>query len=170
MTPRGEEGAATVLVLAMVGVLTFVTVGLAAGAGLVRAQREAQSAADLAALAAASAHLKGDDGCAAAASVAAANGARLAACDPGADDVRISVEVAGPRWVGRRVAVRAEARAGPAHSACGAPCNSTSSRATAPPLSRGLFWLPHLGDCTQAGQPSAHPQSRIRSRVTPSQR
>jgi secretion/DNA translocation related TadE-like protein len=116
MRRRDESGAATVLVLAMVGVLAFVTIGLAAGASLFRSQRQAQSAADLAVLAAASAQQRGDDGCAAARAVAAANAARVVDCQPGTDDVRLSVEVDGPRWRGRHVSVAARARAGPARS------------------------------------------------------
>lgn len=41
--------------------------------------------------------------------------------------------------------------------------------ATAPRLSRGSLPLPHLGDCTQAGHPSAHEHARTRSRVEASQ-
>ena len=70
MTGRGERGAATILVVAMAGVLMFVMTGLAAAGGLVTAQRRAQAAADLAALAGAS-HL--DEACAEAGEVAAAN-------------------------------------------------------------------------------------------------
>ena len=51
---RGDRGGATVLVVAMAGVLMFVMGGLAAAGGLVTAQRRAQAAADLAALAGAS--------------------------------------------------------------------------------------------------------------------
>ena len=50
-----DVGAATILVVAMAGVLMFVLVGLSAAAGLVTAQRRAQAAADLAALAGAAA-------------------------------------------------------------------------------------------------------------------
>ena len=37
-----------------------------------------------------------------------------------------------------------------------------SSSATAPALSRGLFWLPHLGDWMQDGQPSSHAHEAMR--------
>src|SRR4051794_22748502 len=46
---------------------------------------------------------------------------------------------------------------------------STSSRRRAPPLSSGLFWFPHLGDCTHEGQPSKHSQAAMVSRVAVSQ-
>ena len=107
--PRAEAGGATILVVAMAGVLAFVTVGLAAAGGLVTAQRRAQAAADLAALGAAS---DLDRACAAAARIAAANAAVLDACRVDGDEVRVVVSVGGPEaW--REVRVSAEARAGP---------------------------------------------------------
>ena len=108
---RAERGAATVLVVAMAGVLMFVMTGLAAAGGLVVAQRQAQAAADLAALAGGS-HLA--EACARAAEVAAANAARLAGCRLEVDEVTVSVTVPGPRVPWRKVVVTAEARAGPA--------------------------------------------------------
>jgi secretion/DNA translocation related TadE-like protein len=107
---RDEGGAATVLVVAMVGVLMFVMVGLAAAGGLVTAQRRAQAAADLAALAGASGTA---DACATAQEVAAANASRLDACRVDGEDVTVEVSVAGPRVPWRDVRVSAEARAGP---------------------------------------------------------
>ena len=47
--------------------------------------------------------------------------------------------------------------------------SSTSSRPTAPALSSGSLPLPHLGDCTHDGQPSAHSQAAMASRVARSQ-
>ena len=108
---RSERGAATVLVVAMAGVLMFVTIGLAAAGGLVTSQRQAQAAADLAALAAAS---DLDDACGRAAEVAGANRAALEDCRVDGDEVTVSVSVAGPRVPWREVRVAAEARAGPA--------------------------------------------------------
>ena len=90
----------------------FVLVGLSAVSGLVTAQRRAQAAADLAALAGAAVP-HGDGGCAAAARISAANGAALTACSTLAREVRVRVTVPGPQWPGRRVLVSAEARAGP---------------------------------------------------------
>jgi secretion/DNA translocation related TadE-like protein len=109
-----ETGAATVLVLAMAGLLCFVAVALAGVTGIVHAQRSAQAAADLAALAAAGALADGEDACASAASVATANGAVLASCDVRHRDAWVSVTVPAPQWAGRRVEVTAEARAGAA--------------------------------------------------------
>jgi secretion/DNA translocation related TadE-like protein len=105
-----------VLVVAMAGVLMFVMVGLAAAGGLVTAQRRAQAAADLAALAGASAlaAVRGPgDPCAAADRVAARNAAVLDTCAPAGRSVRVTVSVAGPDVPWREVRVSAEARAGP---------------------------------------------------------
>lgn len=107
---RTEQGGATVLVVAMAGLLLFVMTGLAAAGGLVTAQRRAQAAADLAALAGAS---RLEDACARAGEVAAANAAVLEACHLDGDDVTVEVSVAGPRVPWRDVRVTAEARAGP---------------------------------------------------------
>lgn len=108
---RRDDGAATVLVVAMAGVLMFVMVGLSAAGGLVTAQRRAQSAADLVALAAAGA--LDADACAEALRAADANSARLDSCAEKASVVRVTVSVAGPTVPGRSVRVSAEARAGP---------------------------------------------------------
>ena len=101
------------LVLTMTGVLLFVTVALLLCAGLVRAHRMAQSAADLAALAGARTVLAGGDGCAEATRVAAANEATMSGCEVAGQSVRVTTEVAGPRWPGLDVVLTGEARAGP---------------------------------------------------------
>lgn len=106
----GDDGGATVLVVAMAGVLVFVMVGLAAAGGLVTAQRRAQGAADLAALAGAG---MPDDACAEAGRVAAANAAALDTCAVVGQDVSVTVSVAGPTVPWAEVRVTAEARAGP---------------------------------------------------------
>ena len=107
---RGDVGSATVLVVAMAGVLLFVMVALAAVGGLVTAQRRAQSAADLTALAAAAGET---DACAEAHRTATANGAALDSCAVDGEEVRVVVSVDGPTMPGRDVRVTAEARAGP---------------------------------------------------------
>lgn len=107
---RAELGGATVLVVAMAGVLLFVMVGLAAAGGLVTAQRRAQAAADLAALGAASTL---EEACGRAARVAAAHAAALESCEVAGDEVTVTVSVDGPRVPWRHVRVGAEARAGP---------------------------------------------------------
>ena len=113
----GERGAATLLVLAVCGLLMFVGLALAGVAAIVLAQRSAQAAADLAALAGATAAVSGADACAVAGDVAAANGAVLAHCELAGLVVTIGVSVEGPRLVDRRYDVTARARAGPAEGA-----------------------------------------------------
>jgi secretion/DNA translocation related TadE-like protein len=114
MTRRGagrpDRGAATVLVVAMAGVLMFVMLGLAAAGGLVTAQRRAQAAADLAALGGAS---ELTDVCGAAARIAAAHAAALDGCRVEGDEVAVAVSVPGPDVPWGEVRVTAEARAGP---------------------------------------------------------
>lgn len=113
MSARGENGAATVVALAMLGVLVLVGAALGVVAAMVHAHRQAQSAADLAALAAASAVGRGGDACAMAARVAHANGARLDVCEVTGREILVEVTVSGPRWLGQTEDLRAQARAGP---------------------------------------------------------
>lgn len=111
---RPERGSASILVVTMTGVLLFVTLALVLCAGLVRAHRIAQSAADLAALAGARALTTGADGCAAAASVAAANGATVDECDVQEQAILVTVTVPAPPWPGLDTDLVGKARAGPA--------------------------------------------------------
>ncbi|WP_134767854.1 Rv3654c family TadE-like protein [Nocardioides sp. 1609] len=111
-----ERGGATVVTLALAGVLLLVGAALGVVAALVVGHRTAQAAADLAALAAAQSLARGSDGCGAAATVAAANGATVTACSVEGRDVRVVVEVAGPRWLGQSGDLAAQARAGPAQA------------------------------------------------------
>jgi secretion/DNA translocation related TadE-like protein len=110
---RGELGS-TVWVTPFVGLLALAALVLAFQGGVLVAQRRVQSAADLAALAGASALQRGDDGCAAAGMVARRNGAALRHCAVDAQELLVTVSRAGPRALGRAVEVRASARAGPA--------------------------------------------------------
>ena len=114
MKQRDERGAATLIMLAMSGLLMFVGLALAGVAAIVLTQRSAQAVADLAALADASAAVSGGDACAAASEIAEANGAALARCELTGDVVKIAVRVDGPRLADRHYDVTAEARAGPA--------------------------------------------------------
>jgi secretion/DNA translocation related TadE-like protein len=116
MTPRrhhDETGAATVLALTLLAALVAVAVALAPLGGALVASRRAAAAADLAALAGASALQRGQDACAAAARVAAANHARVASCAVGMQDVRLRVVVDAGRVLGRSLQVSGRARAGP---------------------------------------------------------
>ena len=109
-----DRGAATVVVTACLGVILLVGCALAVVAAMVTAHRTAQAAADLAALAGATAAQHGSDPCAAARSVAGDNGARLTRCSIADQDVTVEVMVPGPRWLGQRHDLAAAARAGPA--------------------------------------------------------
>jgi secretion/DNA translocation related TadE-like protein len=112
----GERGTAAVLVLVCLGVLVMVALVLAFQGGVLVAQRRAQAAADLAALAGASALQRRDDGCAAATANAARNGARVSRCriaGVSGQEVVVTVARAGPELLGRSLDVEASARAGP---------------------------------------------------------
>ncbi|WP_028653091.1 Rv3654c family TadE-like protein [Nocardioides halotolerans] len=109
----GERGSATLFAVAVVGLLVLVGAALGVVGAMVHAHRVAQSAADLAALAGAEARGRGGDPCAAAGRVATANGASLDTCAVEGFDVRLQVTVAGPRWLGQRHDLSAQARAGP---------------------------------------------------------
>lgn len=108
-----DRGAATVLTVAMAGVLLLAGAAGGVVGALVVDHRTAQAAADLAALAAASASAAGDP-CVRAAAIAADNGARLRACRREGLDVVVAVVVTGPRWLGQHGDLVASARAGPA--------------------------------------------------------
>jgi secretion/DNA translocation related TadE-like protein len=112
--PRGEPGSATVLVVAMAGVLVLLGAALAVVVAMVAAHRAAQSAADLAALSGARDLARGANGCAAAATIARVNGARLTACVVTGRVIDLEVEVAGPHWLGQAADLAARSRAGPA--------------------------------------------------------
>ena len=51
----------------------------------------------------------------------------------------------------------------------GAASSRSRSTTAAPALSRGSLLLPHLGDCTQEGQPLAQPQPSMTASVASSQ-
>ncbi|MEO6511823.1 MAG: Rv3654c family TadE-like protein [Nocardioides sp.] len=114
---RGERGAATILVIAMAGVLLLVGSALGVVQAMVVAHRRAQSAADLAALSGAAAAARGEDPCRAAAATARLNEAVLLDCasdlGPVGGGVTVRVEVPGPHWLGQQGDFDASARAGP---------------------------------------------------------
>lgn len=110
---RDARGSASLFVISCLAVLLLVGAALGVVAAMVRAHRSAQSAADLAALAAASALAQGRDPCPAGAGTAAANGARLTACEVSGAEATVRVEVPGPHWLGQAADLAAEARAGP---------------------------------------------------------
>ena len=109
-----ERGSASVLVVAMIGVLLVVGGALGVVAAMVRAHRVAQAGADLAALAGAHGLALGRDGCREAAWVAAANQVRVTGCRVEGRTLLVTVQAAGPHWLGQTADLSAEARAGPA--------------------------------------------------------
>lgn len=115
-----ERGSGTVLAVAAIGVLLALTLtGLQLGAAATAAHR-ARSAADLAALAGASAIQHGGaDACATSSAVASRNGAQTLGCSLGAGE-SVSVRVSTPvaiQWPGIPDRAVASARAGPADAA-----------------------------------------------------
>lgn len=108
----GQDGAGTVLAVAMMGLLVTITVGTAGAVGVVAAHRRAQSAADLAALAGASALQDGRDACDRAAVIARRNGADLRQCRT--RDWQVAVVVSrAVRLPGRDVELEGRGLAGP---------------------------------------------------------
>ena len=118
MTPRGERGAGSVLVLGVVGAVVAVLAGaLVVVAGL-RDVHRARSAADLAALAAGRPLTSGGTAdCVAAARVAAGNGGALTLClelPDGTVLVEVGVATSWPHgWTGLPDSLSGTARAGP---------------------------------------------------------
>jgi secretion/DNA translocation related TadE-like protein len=109
---RGEQGAGTVLAVAMIGLVVSVTVGTSGAVGVVAGHRRAQSAADLSALAGATTLQNGGDACARAGVIAGRNGADLQRCK--VDGTEVLVVVArSVRLPGLPMELRARARAGP---------------------------------------------------------
>ena len=109
----GQRGAGSMLVLTMVGILATVALALGVMAGMVRAHRAAQSAADLGALAGATALAGGFDACLAAEVVVDANGADLLSCEVLGSEVLVRVSAPGPKWGEQVWDLDAQSRAGP---------------------------------------------------------
>jgi secretion/DNA translocation related TadE-like protein len=115
-----ERGAATVVALAMVGLLVAVAVAVMCGVAVVAAHRTAQSAADLAALAAADALQQGQDACARAAELARRNRSELRRCAVDGWNVAVVVTSRLRLPVGD-VELPARGRAGPVATLDAAP-------------------------------------------------
>lgn len=110
---RSERGVAVVWGIASLGLLTFFAVVCVHVAALVVAHRQAQGAADLAALAGAGALLRGEDACVAAHHVARRNRASLSVCRVSGPEVVIDVRVRTDGLAGRVHVLEARSRAGP---------------------------------------------------------
>jgi secretion/DNA translocation related TadE-like protein len=113
-TPRRaeERGSGTVLGSAVIAVLVTATVLVAVLCGVLVQQRRLESAADLAALAGATALQQGKDGCRAALVAAHRNGGSLVACVTEGETVTVTAGQDTPLLFGWPVQ-RARARAGP---------------------------------------------------------
>ena len=111
---RAESGLAAPLVVALAGVVVLVAVATAALGRLLVDQRRVAAAADLAALAGATALQYQEDACGAARRVAAANGGALTRCRTSGERVTVSVSVGSGTVLDRLVRISAEAAAGPA--------------------------------------------------------
>ena len=107
-----EDGAGTVLAVAMMGLLVTVTVAATGVVGVIAAHRRAQSAADLSALAGAAALQDGADPCFRAGEIASRNGAMLRRCQVDGWDVAVQV-AAVVHLPGEPMQLEARGRAGP---------------------------------------------------------
>lgn len=100
--------AATIMILLVA--VTLIALQLTS---LVRMRHRVAAAADLAALAASRASVAGQDGCAAARSVARRNGAEIVDCRMDFDVATVTTSASSPRWWGGRWRVEQRARAAP---------------------------------------------------------
>jgi secretion/DNA translocation related TadE-like protein len=110
---RDERGFAAPVSVTLAGLLVVVTVLASAMGRLLVDQRRAAAAADLAALAAASAVQLGGHPCEAARTSAESNGARLVRCEVDGERALVESRLTSPTLLGRVVQVRATAHAGP---------------------------------------------------------
>jgi secretion/DNA translocation related TadE-like protein len=117
--PQAEDGSASVLATLVVGVLAFVALLTAVVGGAVADKRRVEAAADLGALAGASAVQRGDDGCGAAAAIVARNRSRLVGCSVAGLVVSVRAARDTSRVLGLRLTLSSRARAGPVDAAPG---------------------------------------------------
>jgi secretion/DNA translocation related TadE-like protein len=103
-----------VLAVVLVGVLAVAALLVALVGGAVTDQRRVESAADLGALAGASAAQRGRDGCAAAVAMVARNEARLTSCSATGGTVTVRAARGTRLLLGLRFTLTSRARAGPA--------------------------------------------------------
>lgn len=112
--PSGDAGSATAMVLGLAAVLVLCGALATALAAVAVARQQAASAADLSALAAASAVLQGPEAaCARARALALEAGAVLASCDVEGDRVDVVAQVRPSGPLGRLGAASVRAAAGP---------------------------------------------------------
>jgi secretion/DNA translocation related TadE-like protein len=116
---KDERGSAAVFGIAALGLLTAFAMTCGGIAGIVVTHRQAQAAADLGSLAAATAIQHGRPPCAAASEVSRRNGGRLVGCSVRGEVVTVRVEASTPPLLGLVRHTRASARAGPVWSGSG---------------------------------------------------
>ncbi|MGI8901620.1 MAG: Rv3654c family TadE-like protein [Nocardioides sp.] len=116
---RDDSGTATVLVMPLLGIVVLAAVLVSLLGSLLVAQRRVQAAADLSALAGASAASRAGDACASAARLSRRNGADLVTCRLEGREIWLEVALEVTGLLGRSVTVRAQARAGPASGGAG---------------------------------------------------
>ncbi|RYJ07217.1 MAG: hypothetical protein EON52_02385 [Actinomycetales bacterium] len=110
----GDRGSVTVHAIAVGVVLSLFAAVVLQAALLVRMKHRVAGAADLAALAGATASLAGEDGCRAARDVARRNGAALSRCRMDLDVATVTARLVSDSWWERRWATEVESRAAPA--------------------------------------------------------
>lgn len=108
-----NEGSASLLVVSLTGVILLLGLASTFMTATAAAHRQAQSAADLAALAGATTAQQGGDACTAASVIAVHNRASLIDCRVAGQDVWVSVRLAGPEFLGHTFEITGRARAGP---------------------------------------------------------
>jgi len=111
---RVDDGVATVWAALLIAVLSLITLVAAGLVGVIAARHRAEAAADLAALAGAVAARDGNDPCAAASIIAAANEATMLSCSELDRVVEVSVGVSASGLAGLDWEQVGVARAGPA--------------------------------------------------------
>jgi secretion/DNA translocation related TadE-like protein len=107
-----EEGFATVAAVALIGLMLTVALVAAGITALIATHRKASVAADLGALAGATAARSGEAPCDVAARIVNANGATVMTCTVAEDDVLLTVRARPPGALSG-LELRARARAGP---------------------------------------------------------
>ena len=108
-----NRGSASLLVVSLTGVLVLLGLASTVMTAAAAAHRQAQSAADLAALAGATTVQRGGDACAAASGIAVKNRASLVGCAVEGQDIAVSVRVEGPQFLGHTFEITGHSRAGP---------------------------------------------------------
>jgi secretion/DNA translocation related TadE-like protein len=116
---RRQDGSASVLATVVVGVLAFAALLTAVVGGAVADKRRVEVAADLGALAGASAVQRGDDGCGAAAAIVTRNRSRLVGCSVAGPVISVRTARDTRRVLGLRLTLTSRARAGPVSAATG---------------------------------------------------